>query len=367
MKVLLVTGSFPPLACGVGDYTHALAGALAECDEVRVAVLTSTGADPHRGARYDVFPVMRRWTPDEFPALMEVVRSWKPDVVHVQSPTQGYQGSLPILLPMLLRVRGIPVVQTWHEHVPSHGRPIDLVLVTLRDLPQILFGRDVVVVRNDFEERLPWWYRVLAPRKRYHLIPSAPALPRVELTASERESVRARWGAAGKRMLVFFGFCYEHKGIDDLLDALDPERDRLVIAGNVVKEDPYQAALVRRLQEPPLSAQVTMTGFLPPDAAAAAMAAADAVVLPFRAGGGPWNTSLKAAALQGTFVVTTSAQRHGLDPESNVYWARPRDPADLAQAIAAYAGRRVGEPSPLARPEWPEIARQHLEVYGINL
>ena len=32
MKILLVTGSFPPLPCGVGDYAGRLAGALAEFD-----------------------------------------------------------------------------------------------------------------------------------------------------------------------------------------------------------------------------------------------------------------------------------------------------------------------------------------------
>lgn len=366
MRVLLVTGSFPPLACGVGDYTRALAGALAARGDVRVAVLTTAGAAPEPGAPYDVFPVMHRWTPDELPAALDVIREWRPDVVHVQSPTQGYQGTLPTRLPMLLRVRGIPVVQTWHEHVPRDGRTLDLVLVTLRDLPQILFGRDVIVVRPDFEERLPWWYRGLAPRKRYHLIPNAPALPRVELGDAEREGVRARWGAAGKRMLVYFGFCYEHKGIDDALEALDPARDHLVIAGRVVPEDPYQAALVRRINEPPLSGHVTMTGFLPPAEAAGVMAAADAVVLPFRAGGGTWNTSLKAAALQGTFIVTTSTERHGFDPATNVFWARPRAPAELAQAIALYAGRRAGGPSQLAGPEWPEIARRHLDVYRLT-
>ena len=45
MKVLLVTGSFPPMKCGVGDYTACLAEALARKPNIEVAVLTSQGAE----------------------------------------------------------------------------------------------------------------------------------------------------------------------------------------------------------------------------------------------------------------------------------------------------------------------------------
>jgi glycosyltransferase involved in cell wall biosynthesis len=275
---------------------------------------------------------------------------------------------LPVRLPALLRLRGIPVVQTWHEHVPNEGRLVDLAYATVRDLPRALFGRDVIVVRPDFERCLPLWYRVPGLRKRYHLIHNGPPFPRIELDDAERASVRQRWSADGKRMLVFFGFCYEHKGIDDALEAMDPEHHHLVIAGSIKESDPYQAGLVRRLHSAPLAGHVTTTGFLAPADAARVLAAADAVVLPFRTGGGSWNTSLKAAALQGTFVLTTSTERHGFDPEANVYWARPRDPADLAEALRLHAGSRVARPSPdLVGPDWPEIARRHVDVYRSNV
>ena len=82
------------------------------------------------------------------------------------------------------------------------------------------------------------------------------------------------------------------------------------------------------------------------------LAAADAVVLPFRSGGGSWNSSIKAAAVQGTFVLTTSTERHGLDPDGNVYYARPSDAKDLMEALRRHLGRRsaCSRPSPPSRP-----------------
>jgi glycosyltransferase involved in cell wall biosynthesis len=365
MRILLATGSFPPLACGVGDYTRALAAALADAG-LEVAVLTSVEAD-EQTAPCQTFRVMRAWKDDEFPLVQRVVREWRPDIVHVQYPTQGYRGRLPRKLPMLLGVRGTPVVQTWHEHVPLTGKTLDVAIETLRDLPALMFGRDVIAVRPDFLERLPRWFRLLTARKRYHLIPNAPSLPRVVVDEADRSSIRERWGVGRKKMLAFFGFCYEHKGIDDALAAMDPSRDHLVIVGRLVETDPYQADLLRRLREPPLTGHVTIAGFLSPEDAARTLAAADAVVLPFRTGGGSWNTSLKAAALQGSFVLTTSTHRHGYDADANVYWARPRDPADLAAALGTYLGRRIDSPSrELSGPDWHEIARRHIAVYGLN-
>lgn len=367
MRVLLVTGSLPPMTCGVGDYTSGLANALAVIDGTRVAVLSSVEAEASAGT-FEVFARMRRWDRAEARIVRDVLAQWRPDVVHIQYPTQGYRGPLPWRLPLFLRARGIPVVQTWHEYFPRTLPAIGQARAAWRDLPLALFGSDVVVVRPEYERNTPPWFRALCAGKRFHLIPNAPSVPRIELGAAERGAERARWAPRGKALVVFFGFCYEHKGIDDALAALDPERHHLVIVGGVDSTDPYQANLARRIGEAPLAGYVTMAGFLSPGDAARILAAADAVVLPFRAGGGSWNTSIKAAALQGTFVLTTSTDRTGYDPATNVYYVRPQDPAGIAAGLGTYLGHRLEHPThELAGPDWPEIARRHVCIYRSNL
>lgn len=358
MRVVLVTGAFPPMRCGVGEYTRSLARALAAAG-AEVAVLTSAGAaGAGAGEPFEVLPAVPRWSLRHAGTALRVLRAFRPEVVHQQFPTQGYDGPLAALLPLLAAPGRARVVQTWHEFLPGErGAAAWEVLVAIAPGP-------VVVVRPGFQARMPRWFRALTRHHRFHLVQNAPTLPRAELDEAARSAVRARWAPPGRRLLAFFGFPYEHKGIDDLLALLDPDRDHLVLAGAVQPSDPYQADLARRLAAPPLAGRVTLTGFLPEPDAAALLAAADAVVLPFRRGGGPWNTSLKAAALPGTFVLTTGHDRHGYDAAENVYWARPGDLDDLRAGLAAHLGRRRAGPSPaLGGPSWDEIAAAHLAIY----
>ena len=130
MRVLLISGSYPPDACGVGDYTMRLARALAKQPDWEVAVLTgpaASGGAP--GGVTDELPAPTvihcpgAWAFSALPRIVTAVRQWAPDVVHFQYPTQGFFGwRLPALLPALLRCLGFPSVQTWHEPPPTGVR-----------------------------------------------------------------------------------------------------------------------------------------------------------------------------------------------------------------------------------------------------
>jgi hypothetical protein len=92
------------------------------------------------------------------------------------------------------------------------------------------------------------------------------------------------------------------------------------------------------------------------------MAAADAIVLPFRDGGGEWNSSLQAARLQGTPVVTTSRLRSGFDADENTAYCAPGDIEAMRRALQAHAGRRPAHRISENRT-WEDIAAAHRGVY----
>lgn len=356
MRVLLITGSYPPMTCGVGEYTHSLAQALSACGGLDVAVLTSAEAEGAATGPVEVFPWIGEWKPADFASVKEAIRRFRPDLAHLQYPTQGYRNTLAWQIPARVRAQGLPVVQTWHEQVPRR------MIHALPHVAMSLPPGDLIVVRPGYEKQMPWWSKILTAHRRKHLIENAPTIPRAVLSESERASLRRRFGE--RALLVFFGFLYENKGIDDIFAMLDPQRHHLVLIGDVKQHDPYQRKLLRRIEEPPFAGSVTLTGFLPPREAARLLAAADAVVLPFRDGGGSWNTSLKGAALQGTFVLTTSVTRRGYDCAANVYYAKPGDVPEMKLALEKYLGRRsAGEHPPAAGPPWETVAREHLEVY----
>jgi glycosyltransferase involved in cell wall biosynthesis len=358
LRVLLVSGSLPPMRCGVGDYTAGLARALAETRAMDVAVLTSRlvgRSDAGSWAGVEMLEPITRWrTPGLLPAL-RTLRSWRPDVVHVQHPSQGYDGPLALLLASAARwLLGVPVVLTLHE-------PVGVNLQVPAMAAAIRSAAAVIVVRPDFRALVNPKVRWTIAGKALRLIPNATTLPRAIPTPERARAVRERFGAGARSLVAYFGFVYPGRGVHHLFRVADPERHCLVIVGGRLDEAAaYFDDVAARARQDEWRGSCTVTGFLPAGDAAEILACADAVVLPFEAGGGSWNTSLHGARLQGTFVLTTSREVRGYDARENVYYARPGDVDEMRAALAAHLGTR-GEPAGV--PTWEQVAAGHLEVY----
>ena len=361
-RVLLVSGSLPPMRCGVGDYTAGLARALVETGKVDVAVLTSRlegRSDAGRWAGVEVLEPISRWHASDLPSALGAVRSWKPDLVHVQHPSQGYDGALALLLGTTVRWRlGVPLVLTLHE-------PVGVNLQVFAMAAAIRAAHTVIVVRPDFRALVKLKVRWTIAGKRLHVIPNATTLPRVTPTAERVRAVRERFHVGARALVAFFGFVYPSRGVHRLFHIADPGLHHLVIVGGQLDEAAaYFETVSERAREADWRGSCTLTGFVPAEQAAEILACADAVVMPFEEGGGSWNTSLHGARLQGTFVVTTSREARGYDSRENVYYARPGNVGEMRAALAAHLGTRR---EPVAVPTWEEVAARHLEVYAATL
>jgi glycosyltransferase involved in cell wall biosynthesis len=345
------------MRCGVGDYVASLADALSRLGGAEVAIITDRRA--HRtgpSSSVEVFPIAHGWEVSDLRPILTTIRQWAPDVLHFQYPTQGYADrGLPWVLPLVLSVLRIPVVQTWHEHLPMGSR--------LRSLALALAPGRLVVVRPNYEAALPPWARFLTRLKRPRFIPNASSIPQVELSDSERRDIRRRLNSSAKYFVAYFGFIYPNKSVELLFDVPDPRQDHLVLIGQLSQDHPYQRAVRERTQREPWRGKVTVTDFLPEEEVARLLAAVDAVLLPFRDGGGVWNTSLQAAAIQGTFVLTTSRERQGFDPSSNIYFSKPGDIADMRAALRQYVGHRNTSPGRDGYASWESIAEAHASLY----
>jgi len=356
MKILLITGSYPPLACGVGDYSHSLAKALSAIPGISVSVLTSLGGREQQDSEVKVFPIMEAWGLAEACRVIRVIRRCSPDIIHIQYPSQGYKkGSLPWILPLIAFLSSSKVAQTWHEIYMDSFIP--------HILPMALTPGTVVVVRPEYARRLGPRLQRLTQKRKFVFIRSGAAIPRAELSDREKTDRRNKYAPPEKRLLVFFGFVYRHKGAELLFDIADPETDRIVIAGQLGNEEEYCRRLVGRASTEPWLGKVTITGHLPVAEVAALLCVADAVVLPFKVGGGEWNTSIHGAVAQGTFVLTTSQFKNGYDPESNVYFSKIDDVEEMKIALRTYAGKRRNEPSGSIPDDWKRIAVAHYQVY----
>lgn len=358
LRVLLVSGSLPPMRCGVGDYTAGLAQALVATGTADVAVLTAPFEGRGLGSTWagvEVLEPIDRWRASGVGRALRAVRAWRPDIVHVQHPSQGYDGVLPFLLGSAARwLLGVPLVLTLHEPVGVNLQ-VPALAVLIRS------ANAVVVVRSNFRELVNRKVRWAIAGKRLRLIPTATTLPRVVPTPERVRAIREQFHAGTRALVAYFGFVYQRRGVLQLFRIADPVRHHLVIVGGMLDEAAaYYQEVSARAMEDDWRGSCTMTGFVPAEQAAEILACADAIVLPFEDGGVSWNTSLHGARLQGTFVVTTSCDARGYDGRKNVYYAEPGNLGEMRAALAAHLGTRC---EPLDVPTWEQVAAEHLDVY----
>ena len=103
---------------------------------------------------------------------------WRADGVPILSTfsirPKGYgQRYLPCLLPTLFSLMNFPIVQTWHEYHLERGK---------RNLLNVILGGGLITVRPNYRETMSNWYRWLIRRKHFGFIPSASAIPRIQLS-----------------------------------------------------------------------------------------------------------------------------------------------------------------------------------------
>ena len=259
----------------------------------------------------------------------------------------------------MFRLIGLKVIQTWHE--PYTVNKSHRLKSFLYFLFMSLGATGLVFVRQDYVGILSNTYRRIIKRIPQVVIQNATPLPKSLLSENQGKQLRSKYLGPFRRLVVFFGFVYPDKGIELIFNIANPLTDSVVVAG-ALQDSNYVSQLISTAQINGWSeSQIHFTGFLSPQDAADLLAIADAVVLPFRAGSGEWNTSVHSALAQGTLVITTAVSPRGDEPDRNLYTAAPADIDNMRAALDRIAGRRI---SPISTEEqWKHIANSHVNFY----
>jgi len=117
LRICLVSGTYPPARCGVGDYTERLAGALVD-QGAEVSVITSSYLEPTSTANPTVLPVVNSWAMGSGLEVVRRILQTQPQIVHFQFPTTEYYSHrlFDLLVAMLkLWPRRTKLVVTLHE------------------------------------------------------------------------------------------------------------------------------------------------------------------------------------------------------------------------------------------------------------
>jgi len=394
MRVLFVTGEYPAMQGGVGDYTRRLGQALGALGvDVHVLTHRDAGGDHWRSpsAAYEpaVYPDLVQTGWGLWGAISRAVGQVRPDVVHIQyqSAAFGLHPAVNLLPWRLRRSRArARIVTTFHDlrfpylFPKAGGLRWQAVLALAR-------ASDADVITNPAD-----WARLqgtgLEPRLRPIVIGSNI---RCEPPAGfERDSQRARWGCTpGDWLLAYFGFLNANKGGETLMRALAelvnsgrPAR-LLMVGGQLGSSDPTNRAYLEGVEaligELGIADRVQWTGFTPNEQVSANLLAADCAVLPYREGASLRHGSLMAALGHGLPVISTEVPPEvravqGLFPMladgESALLVPPDAPEELAGAVTRAMSdvalrRRLGSAAlALSRQfEWEPIAQQHVELY----
>jgi glycosyltransferase involved in cell wall biosynthesis len=393
MRVLLISAEYPPTPGGVGDYTALLATHLAAAGAT-VTVLTSGSGGTEQVGAITVLRRVPRWGWAIADIVHGVIRSVRPDVVHLQYQT-GMYGMHPAMnflpdrlswyVPVLHVLRSelsweFRFIATFHDLrtpylFPKAGPLRTFVVQHLARVSKVAIATNGA----DYATLKGW-------RANVALIPIGSNIPAA--SGVDTQIVRSQYGIASDAVLLTtFGLLNQSKGIDTVLDALailqrGGARVHLLLVGaGAGANDPTnratETALDAQIAANGLTGSVTRTGPLPAGDVARALAASDVCLLPYRDGASPRRGSLLAALTQGVPVITTEPSAHAYDglpalnDNEDTLFVPSGDRDALANAVlrilndGSLASRlRLGAAAYAAQFAWPTIADKTLALYG---
>lgn len=353
MKVLVITGSYPPDKCGVGDYTYHLAKSLSAFNHLELAILTSTyPTDEYHIESVKILHNKHGWRLRNLFKIKKLISEFNPDVAHIQYPTIGYTGIIAKYLPVLCKMMGIKVIQTWHEHYAGCG--------TI-GWPNVISCDGLIYVRPDLPVLLPTWVKYWLRSIPQMYVPNAATIPIPALNENDILIIKQKI-SKDKKIVCFFGFANQNKGLENLFKIVNPETQHLVLICDLDIRNPYQEEILNIIKQEKWVKHVTVTGFLPSQEVGKILAASDAIIFPFPDGTGVWNTSLKAAENSGVFTIATTKQPEllGYQKDRNIYYLACDDINSMGEVLDHYIGNRIMLNTSYS---WEDVSRSHHQFY----
>ena len=355
MRLLLISGAYPPTRAGEAEHAKLIAERLA-ARGLEVRVITSERRDGSSRDDTLVCARMRQWSWRELPRLLWLIWRYRPDVLLLMYIGWIYDDHPMItFLPSLAKLvrPGTRCVTQFENAIASQPdlmapsvRAVRKGLAMLlgsqridRNYGTLLRDSDAIVVLSDHHRRS--LVRILDVNNKVTLIPPPPLVPFAIASAPRRTESRRRLNLGERDFVVaYFGYVYPRKGLETLGAALQRVIQRragvklVVIGGPLEGAEQYYAQIQQHYRDLGVSKAVVWTGYVED---ALHLAAADIYAHPIDIGVQLNNSSFAAAAASGVPVVATrGAQLEApfIDGR-NVLLVPPKEPAALADAIEA--------------------------------
>jgi glycosyltransferase involved in cell wall biosynthesis len=329
MKVVLITGSYPPDICGVAEYTERLAEAL---EKAGAKVILFTG---------------KNWSPANAFELNREIGGLAADVLHMQYPATGYGWHLGPQVLSLLR----PFVTTIHECSQTHIlRRLSLFPFTVR--------AQKIIFTNEYEQV---YSRRFAPwiEDRSTVVPIGNGIPQGSDSVDRLPKV-----------VTNFGLIRPRKGLEDVIEMARLFKERanglsVRIVGTILPgyEDYYER-LRKEANDLPVQWALSLNGA----PLSHALAETEVAYLPFPDGASERRSSLIAMLANKSSIITTHGVHTPSAMEKAVQFAgSPTEAVALAEDLFNNPRRLEATQSRAeeyaARFSWSSIAAEHMAIY----
>jgi glycosyltransferase involved in cell wall biosynthesis len=381
MRLLMISGAYPPTRAGEADHARMIAEHLA-ARGVEVRVLTTRGKETSGENGRSVSRAMRRWSWRELPRLTWQLWRYQPGVLLLIYIGWIYDDHPMItFVPTLAKLvcPGIRCITQFENAIGSEpfrmslpSRAVRRAFATLLGPKRVhyfygtlLHDSDSIVVLSDHHRR--GLTEGTEADEKVILIPPPPLVPLTKTSTATRAEGRRRLGLSERDFVIaYFGYVYPRKGLETLGAAfrrvieVRPGVKLAIIGGPLSGAEPYYEKIQTLYGELGISDAVIWTGFIEDTRDLALfLSAADLCTLPIDIGVQLNNSSFAGAAASGLPIVATRGPYleapfvHG----ENALFCPPKDPAALAEAIEAVVDdpalrRRLGEGALALAKEW---------------
>ena len=388
MKIGIITGEFPPMQGGVGDFSRELSRALAVLGhDIHILTSCDQSAKAETSRSYAVHRIVHDWDWNCWGEICQWVEKQQPDIINIQYQAAAYDMRPAIhLLPWRLRRLGNApvVVVTYHDLklpylFPKAG--------PLRQQAVLALARwsEAAIVTNKEDHLTLDRYQSLAPST-FH-IPIGSNITVQPPPGYDRHAWRARYGLAPNDLLLaYFGFLNVSKGGETLIRTLhklilnhpaEMNVHLLMIGGQVGSSDPTNEAYLHHIKtliaKLELDNRVHWSGYTPAQEVSANLLAADLCLLPYQDGVSFRRGSFMAALIHGRPIISTQPQvpLPELRDGENILLASPGDIDALAAAVARLAAdpdlrQRLGEGAATLAQQftWEKIASRTAKLFA---
>jgi len=315
MKIVLISGEYPPRIGGVADYTCHLAQALARLGH-HVSVLTtangrSEGCAMEADGGVEIYPDVRDWGVRGAAAIGARVRDLTPDVVNFQYVPHmygrgGFAPGAAVLPLRLRRLSSATIVSTVHEIAsPWSLKPRRALVAAAHRLQALLLAiaSDRCIVTNQhYARQMRKWTR---SGSAVHEIPVGASIEPVPSSEPERQFLSPTFAMGDGQALGDLSALSVDKRPEDLIAALSVlgHRAHLTLLGGLAVDQHRRRWFMDRAAGAGVAERIRWSDALSPADLSRGLHALDVYVHTHSAGASTRSTTLASALAHGLPVV----------------------------------------------------------------